>query len=206
MSSSVHEVQSHRCPPPVLVVPLMVTKTPIFSPELLPQTKRPFQHLLLDVLPLRCLLGANNINYLQLIRQKRILMEGGRGTSRISCFIRFGAWVCIYTHTDTYIYIYIYGLPRSEKEPDCQSKRQSERWVWSLGWGDPRVEEIPWRRAWQPTPMFLPGESHGQRSLAGYSPWGCKESGMTEQLSLTPLNKTGVTFSNQTQLLIIFKV
>ena len=31
-----------------------------------------------------------------------------------------------------------------------------------------------WRRKWQPTPVFLPGESHGQRSLAGYSPWGCK--------------------------------
>ena len=39
---------------------------------------------------------------------------------------------------------------------------------------------IPWRRAWQPTPVFLPRESHGQRSLAGYSPWGCKESDMTE--------------------------
>ena len=34
------------------------------------------------------------------------------------------------------------------------------------------VGKILWRRAWQPTPVFLPGESHGQRSLAGYSPWG----------------------------------
>ena len=41
---------------------------------------------------------------------------------------------------------------------------------------------FPWRRAWQPTPVFLPGESQGQRSLAGYSPWGCKESDMTELL------------------------
>ena len=40
--------------------------------------------------------------------------------------------------------------------------------------------KIPWRRAWQPTPVLLPGESHGQRSLAGYSPWGPKESDMTE--------------------------
>ena len=47
-------------------------------------------------------------------------------------------------------------------------------WVPSLGWGD------PWRRARQPTPVFLPGESHGQRSLVGYSPWGHKESDMTE--------------------------
>ena len=40
----------------------------------------------------------------------------------------------------------------------------------------PWVEKIPWRRKWQPTPLFLPGKSHGQRSLVGYSPWGCKES------------------------------
>ena len=41
---------------------------------------------------------------------------------------------------------------------------------------------FPWRRKWQPTPVFLPGESHGQRSLVGYSPWGRKESDATEQL------------------------
>ena len=45
--------------------------------------------------------------------------------------------------------------------------------------------EDPWRRKCQPTPVFLPGESHGQRSLAGYSPWGSKESDMTEQLTLS---------------------
>ena len=44
---------------------------------------------------------------------------------------------------------------------------------------DPRVGEIPWRRAWQPTPVFLPGETHGQRSLAGYSSWGHTESDTT---------------------------
>ena len=47
---------------------------------------------------------------------------------------------------------------------------------------DPWVGKIPWRRKWQPTPVFLPGESHGQRSLVGYSPWGRKVSGTTEQL------------------------
>ena len=45
------------------------------------------------------------------------------------------------------------------------------------------VGKIPWRRAWQPTPVFLPGDSHGQRGLAGYSPRGHKGSDMTEQLS-----------------------
>ena len=52
-----------------------------------------------------------------------------------------------------------------------QCRRQEfEPWVW----------KIPWSRKWQPTPVFLPGESHGQRSLAGYSPWGHKESDTTE--------------------------
>ena len=49
---------------------------------------------------------------------------------------------------------------------------------------DPFVRKIPWRRQWQPTPVFLPGKSHGQRSLAGYSPWGQKESDTTDKLSL----------------------
>ena len=49
------------------------------------------------------------------------------------------------------------------------------------GNGGPWVGKIPWRRKWQPTPVFLPGESHGRRSLVGYiSPWGHKESDMTD--------------------------
>ena len=48
---------------------------------------------------------------------------------------------------------------------------------------DPWVRKIPWRRAWQPTPIVLPGESHGQRNLASYSPWGCKESTQLKILS-----------------------
>ena len=49
----------------------------------------------------------------------------------------------------------------------------------------PWVGRILWKRKWQSTPVFLPGESHGQRSLTGYSPWGCKESDMTERLTTT---------------------
>ena len=45
---------------------------------------------------------------------------------------------------------------------------------------DPGLGKVPWYRAWQPTPVFLPGEFHGQRSLAGCSPWGRTESDMTE--------------------------
>ena len=45
---------------------------------------------------------------------------------------------------------------------------------------DPWVRKISWSTRWQPIPVFLPGKFHGQRILVGYSPWGCKESDMTE--------------------------
>ena len=61
-----------------------------------------------------------------------------------------------------------WGLPRwhSGKESACQCRRYKR-----LGF-DPWVGKIPWRRKWQPTPVFLPGEFHGQKSLVVYSPWG----------------------------------
>ena len=63
-------------------------------------------------------------------------------------------------------------------------KRLPAMWetrVRSLGWEDLLEKEmIPWRRKWQSTPVFLPGESHGGRSLVGYSPRSCKESDTTE--------------------------
>ena len=49
----------------------------------------------------------------------------------------------------------------------------------------PWVRKIPWRREWQPTPVFLPREIHRQGILAGYSPWGCKESDTSEWLTFT---------------------
>ena len=62
-----------------------------------------------------------------------------------------------------YIYIYIYGVSVVKNQPAMQ-----ETWVQSLAWED------PWRWKCQPTPRFLPGKSHGQRSLVGYSPWSYK--------------------------------
>ena len=59
---------------------------------------------------------------------------------------------------------------------------------------DPWVGKIPWRRKWQPTPVFLPGKFHGQRSLVGYSPWGRKESDMTERLHFTLQIKTTMRY------------
>ena len=68
-----------------------------------------------------------------------------------------------------YLGLYISeGFPGSPsgKEPVCQCRRRKRHGF------DPWVGKIPWRNAWQPTPVFLAGESPGQRSLAGYSPWG----------------------------------
>ena len=63
------------------------------------------------------------------------------------------------------------------KELTCQWKRPGF---------DPWVRKIPWRRKWLPTPVFLPGEFHGQRSLAVYSPWDCKELDTIEWLIHVP--------------------
>ena len=63
----------------------------------------------------------------------------------------------------------------------CQRRHKRHRF-------EPWVRKIPWRRKWQPTPVFLPGESHGQRSLAGYRPWGHKESGQDSTAHITAWN------------------
>ena len=65
-------------------------------------------------------------------------------------------------------------LPQAVKNLPAVQETQVFSWV----------RKIPWRREWLPTPVFLPGEFHGQRSLAGYSPWGCKELDMNERLTL----------------------
>ena len=71
-----------------------------------------------------------------------------------------------------------WGFPVAHgKDSACQSRRRKRHRF------DPWFGKIPWRRKWQPTPVFLPGKSCGQMSLVGYSPWGLEELDMTEQLS-----------------------
>ena len=72
----------------------------------------------------------------------------------------------------------------SVKESACQWRR--------CGF-NPGVRKIPWRRKLQPTPVFLPGKSHGQRGLAGYSSWCCKELDMTEHTQTLCTQKTLVS-------------
>ena len=81
---------------------------------------------------------------------------------------------------DSFIIISFSGSP-SSKEPACKGRRQKRRRF------NPWVGKIPWRRAWQPTPVLLPGESHGQRSLAGYSARGHEKLDTTNGTSVFPL-------------------
>ena len=79
-----------------------------------------------------------------------------------------------YSVSDALTHLTLKGFPGGSegKESACQCKWRPRFHPW--------VRKIPWRRAWQPTPVFLPRESHGQRSLVGYSPWGHKESDTTK--------------------------
>ena len=89
------------------------------------------------------------------------------------CFVCVCICICICINT----YVYVMRLPRwcSGKESACQCRRlEFDSWV----------RKIPWNKKWQPTPGFLLGKLHGQRSLEGCSPWGCRESDMTDQLSM----------------------
>ena len=72
----------------------------------------------------------------------------------------------------------------SGKESACQGRRL---------WFDPWFGKIPWSREWQPTPLFLPGEFQGQRSLVDYSPWGHKGSDMTKH---SPESESGSVVSD----------
>ena len=69
----------------------------------------------------------------------------------------------------------------SDKESACQCRRSRRQGF------NPWVRNIPWRMKWKPNPGILLGKSHGQRTQAGYSPWGCRESGMAKQWHPTPV-------------------
>ena len=72
---------------------------------------------------------------------------------------------------------YVWGFPGgiSGKESVCQCRRHKRHGF------NPWVGKIPWRRKWQPAPVFLPGKYQGRGSLVSYSPWGHKESDTTER-------------------------
>ena len=91
--------------------------------------------------------------------------------------------------------VFWYGFP-SGKEPACRYRRQKRCAFYA--W----IMTILRRRKWQITPVFLPGESHGQRSLVGYSPWGHKELDTTEWLTLSCIILKHTKYNNKTEILL----
>ena len=69
---------------------------------------------------------------------------------------------------------------KSLKHPNARSGSVVKNLPAEAGNSAPWVRKIPWKNKWQPTSIFLPGKSYGQRSLVGYGPWGSKESDVTE--------------------------
>ena len=90
-----------------------------------------------------------------------------------------GLHACIHTYTHIHTHVF-WGFPGGSVVTEVAGNLHTmqKTWVQSLG------QEDPWRRKWQPTPVFLPGETRRERSLAGYSPRGRKEAGMTERLNI----------------------
>ena len=84
--------------------------------------------------------------------------------------IEWGWWRAFKTHSNA-----IKGFPwwLSGKNQPVNAGDTGEEGRWGSEW----VRKIPWRRKWQPTPVFLPGKTHGEGSLVGYSPWGSERVG-----------------------------
>ena len=99
--------------------------------------------------------------------------EDGRGA------VKGRRWIDLRTFTDRTFFdswgFCSWGFPSDSvvKNPPSMQETQTSGF-------NPWVRKIPWRRAWKPAPVFLPGESQGHRNLRGYSPQGCKESDTTE--------------------------
>ena len=109
--------------------------------------------------------------------------------------------ITIHTHTHTHTHTHMYGLCCCTTEINCpaglprwlrgerihlQCRRHKRRGF------DPSIRKIPWRRSWQSTQVFLPGESLGERSQTSYSLWGHKESDKTEQLNAHSRNQRNI--------------
>ena len=96
---------------------------------------------------------------------------------KVILYFRFKG-ICLY-------FAYNQGLPRwhNGKEFTCQCKRSKRRGF------NPWVRKISWSRKWQPTLVFLPGKFHEQRSLAGYSSWGCKQWTWLREWAYVPISE-----------------
>ena len=105
----------------------------------------------------------------------------------------------------------VYGVARSRtrlkwlssssgKQPTCQGGRCKRHRF------DPWVGKIPWRRDWQPTPVFVPEEFCGQRSLVGYSPWVAQSRTWLKWLSMHCIPILWLVFSKHFVMIILYRI
>ena len=99
----------------------------------------------------------------------------------------FCAWNTVPTSVHIILMIFKFCSPHLKGLPWWLRQQRIYLQCRRPGFG-PWVGKICWRRKWQPTSVFLPGESHGQRSMAGHSRWHCIESDTTEQVTLSLLD------------------
>ena len=98
------------------------------------------------------------------------------------------------------------GFPGGIKSKNKQTNKPVSQCRRHKRWGfDPWVGKISWRRAWQSTPVFLPGESHGQRSLEGYSPQGRTVSAQLKQLSMHARMQGEEEGNRETEFMMILR-
>ena len=139
-------------------------------------------HLLLCD-PMDCSLPGSSVHGILQVRTLQWLATSfsrgcpDPGSNWVSCITGgiFTVWVNKEAHLSLEVHLYLnnisfWGFPggASGKESACWSTRRRF---------NPWVRKIPWKRKWQPTPVFLPGQFHGQRSLAGYSQWESQRAG-----------------------------
>ena len=127
---------------------------------------------------MRWLDGITDLMGMGLGRLRELVMDMEAWRAEIHGVTKSQTWLSDWTELNE-IYFQLghtkrwLGFPggTSGKEPACQCRRRKRCEF------DSWVGKIPWRRKWQPTSLFLPGESHGQKNLVGYSPWGRKRVG-----------------------------
>ena len=111
-------------------------------------------------------------------------------TSTTGCWFCFGSVSSFFLKLFLYCSLVAYWAPTDVGLLPWQLRRQSVCLQFGRPRFDPWVRKIPWRRKWQSTAVFLPGKSHGFRSLVGYSPWGRRVGhDWVTSLSLSPTQR-----------------